>query len=126
MAKTHMLGLERVQYRALRIALRLMGSTPNNCLGVLSGVPPLAERFAYLNLRYLIAAFYRLGHPFRERLEMLGALNIGRCIKRYSVVLSLDIALSESLTWHELPALLGTPLVDEHMEKKLANVQVAM
>jgi hypothetical protein len=47
MARTHMLGLERVQYRALRIALGLMGSTPNNCLGVLSGIPPLAERFAY-------------------------------------------------------------------------------
>jgi hypothetical protein len=31
-SKTHMLGLERVQYRALRIALGLMGSTPNNCL----------------------------------------------------------------------------------------------
>jgi hypothetical protein len=28
--------------------------------------------------------------------------------------------------WHELPALLGTPLVDEHMEKKLANVHEAM
>jgi hypothetical protein len=43
MAKTHiMLGLERVQYRALRIALGLMGSTPNNCLGVLGGIPPLA------------------------------------------------------------------------------------
>jgi hypothetical protein len=41
-----MLGLERVQYRTLRIALGLMGSTSNNCLGVLSGIPPLAERFA--------------------------------------------------------------------------------
>jgi hypothetical protein len=78
MARTHMLGLERVQYLALRIALGLMRSTPNNCLGVLSGIPPLAERFAYLNFRYLVAAFYRLGHPLRERLGMLGALNMGR------------------------------------------------
>jgi hypothetical protein len=39
------------QYRALRIALGQMGSTPNNCLGVLSGIPPLAERFAYLDFR---------------------------------------------------------------------------
>jgi hypothetical protein len=38
----------------------------------------------------------------------------------------LDIVLSESFTWHELPAVLGTPLVDGHMEKKLANVQEAM
>jgi hypothetical protein len=52
-----MLGLERFQYRSLRIALALMRSTPNNCMGVLGGIPPLAERFAYLNFRYLVAAF---------------------------------------------------------------------
>jgi hypothetical protein len=57
MAKTHMLGLERVQYQAIRFALGLMGSTPNNCLGVLGGIPPLAERFTYLIFRYLVAAF---------------------------------------------------------------------
>jgi hypothetical protein len=121
MAKTHMLGLERVQYRRLRIALGLMGSTPNNCLGDLSGIPPLAKSFAYLN-RYLVAAIYRLGQPLRERLVVLGALNMGCCIRGYSDVLSLDIVPSESFTRHELPALLGTSLVDEHMEKKLANV----
>jgi hypothetical protein len=126
MARTHMLGLERVQYRALSIALGLMGSTPKNCLGVLSGIPPLAERFAYLNFRYLVAAFYRLGHLLRRRVGMLGALNMGRCIRGYSDVLSLDIVPSKSFTRHELPALLGVPLVDEHMEKKLANVQGAM
>jgi hypothetical protein len=90
------------------------------------GLPPLAEKFAYLSFRYLVAAFYRLGHPLRERLGVLGALNMGRCIKGYSDVLSLDIVPSESFTRYELPAILGTPLVDEHMEKKLANVQKAM
>jgi hypothetical protein len=59
MANTHMLDLERIQYRALRIALSLMGSTPNNCMGVLGGISPLAER---LNFRYLVATFYRSGH----------------------------------------------------------------
>jgi hypothetical protein len=75
--------LERVQYRALRIALGLMGSSPNNYLGVLGGIPPLAERFAYLNFRYFVAIFYRLGHPLRERFEVVGALNVnmGRCIR---------------------------------------------
>jgi hypothetical protein len=34
--------------------------------------------------------------------------------------------MSESFTQHELSALLGNPLVDKHMEKKLANVQEAM
>jgi hypothetical protein len=119
-----MLGL--VQYRALRIALGLMGSTSNNCLGVLGGMPPLAERFAYLNFRYLAAAFYRLDHALKERLGVLGALNMGRCIKGYSNVLSLDIVPSELFTWHELPALLGTPLVDGLIEKKLSNVHEAM
>jgi hypothetical protein len=37
MAKTHMLRLERVQYRGIRLALGLMCSTPNNSLEVLSG-----------------------------------------------------------------------------------------
>jgi hypothetical protein len=58
----------------------------------------------------------------RERLEMLGALNMGHCIKEY--VLSLDKV--PSFTRHELPALLGTPLEDGHMEKKLVNVQEAI
>jgi hypothetical protein len=51
-------------------------------------------------------------------------LNMGRCIKGYSDVLSLDIVPSESFTQHELPALLGTPLVDGYMEMKLANVDL--
>jgi hypothetical protein len=56
MARTHMLRLERVQYRRIRIALGLMCSTPNNCLDIAL----LAERFLYLNFRYLVAVFYRL------------------------------------------------------------------
>jgi hypothetical protein len=57
---------------------------------------------------------------------MLWALNIGCCIKEYCDVLSLDIVPSKSFTRYELQVLLGTPLVDGHMEKKLANVQKAM
>jgi hypothetical protein len=98
MAMAHMLGLERVQYRVLRIALCLMGSTPNTYLGVFSGIPPLAEGFAYLNFRCLVATFYRLGHPLRKKLGVLGTLIMSRCIKGYSDVLSLDIVLSESFT----------------------------
>jgi hypothetical protein len=62
----------------------------------------------------------------RERLGVLWALSMGRCIRGYSDVLSLDIVSFEPFTRHELPALVGSPLVDEHMEKKLANVQQAM
>jgi hypothetical protein len=67
-----------------------------------------------------------LGHPLREKLGVLEALNIGRCVGGYSDVLSLDKVPSESFTRHELPALFETSLVDEQMEKKLANVQEAM
>jgi hypothetical protein len=50
-------------------------------------------------------------------------VNMGRCIGGYFDVLSLDIVPSEFFKWHELPALLGIPLVDGHMENKLVNVQ---
>jgi hypothetical protein len=64
MARTHFLKLERLQYRGLRIALGLMQSTPNNSLGVLSGVSPLAEKCMYLNYRYLVTVFHKHGHIF--------------------------------------------------------------
>jgi hypothetical protein len=59
-------------------------------------------------------------------LEVLGALNMERCFKGYSDVLSLDMVPSKFFMRHKLPAPLGTYLVDGHMEKKLANVQEAM
>jgi hypothetical protein len=95
----------------LRAALGLIGSTPNNFLGVLSGIPPLAERFTYLNFRYIVAAFYRLGNPLKERLGVLETLGMSYIIRGYSDVLSLDIVPSESFTWHELQALFGTLLI---------------
>jgi hypothetical protein len=67
------------------------------------------------------------GPPFEGGVRSAGgAEHMGHCIRGYSDVLSLDIVPSESFTRHELSALLGTPLVDGHMEKKPANVQEAM
>jgi hypothetical protein len=57
----------------------------------------LVARITYLNVRYLVAAFYRLGHPLRERLGVLRALNMG-CIEEYFEVLSLNIYPAESFT----------------------------
>jgi hypothetical protein len=105
LARTHMLRLEKVQYRGIRIAL---GSTPNISLGVLSGIAPLAERFVYLNFRYLAEVFYRLDYPLKGRLETLRELNLGRCIAGYSDVLPLNIVSLGSFTQHDLPALLAT------------------
>jgi hypothetical protein len=68
-----MLRMERVQYRGIRTAVGLMCLTPNNSLGDLSGIAPLAERFVYLNFRYLVAVFYRLDHPLKRRLETRGS-----------------------------------------------------
>jgi hypothetical protein len=94
--------------------LGLMCSTSNNSLGVYSGIPSLPERLVYLNSRYLVAVFYRLGHPLREKLKDLGTMNSSRCIQGYSNVLSMDITPSESFTRYELSAFLGTLLVDVH------------
>jgi hypothetical protein len=80
------------------------------------------ERRVYLNSRYLVAVFYWLGHPLREKLRDVGPMNMSHCIRRYSSVLSMDITPSESFTRHELSALLGTALVDVHMENALAGV----
>jgi hypothetical protein len=60
---THMLKLERLQYRCLRIALGLMQSTYVQTLEVIGGVPPLRMRFSMLNQGYLISAFSSAGHP---------------------------------------------------------------
>jgi hypothetical protein len=104
-----------------------MGSTPNNCLGVLDGIPPVAERLAYLKFRFLVAAFYRLGHSLRERLGVLGGAEYVSLHQRiFQFLIILDIVSSESFTRHVLPAFLRTLLVDGNMEKKLANVQEAM
>ncbi|XP_055586989.1 uncharacterized protein LOC129739532 [Uranotaenia lowii] len=53
-AKTHLIKLERIQYRCLRIALGCMPSTHNMSLEVLAGILPLKDRFNLLSLRFLI------------------------------------------------------------------------
>jgi hypothetical protein len=126
MARTNMLRLERVQYQGIRIALGLMCSTPNNILGVLSGMARLAEGFVYLNFRYLVAVFYCFDHPLKRRLETLRKVNLGRCIAGYSDVLPLNIVSSGSFIRHNLPALRATHFVSEHMERALCGVQTSM
>jgi hypothetical protein len=61
-AATHMLKLERIQYRCLRIALGLMQSTHVQTLEVIGEVPPLRLRFSMLNCKYLISSFSTGGH----------------------------------------------------------------
>lgn len=58
-AKTHLIKLERIQYRCLRIALGCMQSTHTKSLEVLAGVVPLQDRFAELSYRFLIRSEIR-------------------------------------------------------------------
>ncbi|XP_055549966.1 uncharacterized protein LOC129732771 [Wyeomyia smithii] len=53
-AKTHIIKLERIQYRCLRIALGCMHSTHTMSLEVLAGVLPLKDRFWIINSRILV------------------------------------------------------------------------
>jgi hypothetical protein len=70
------LKLERLRYRGLRIVLGLMQSTPNNSLGVLSGVSPLVERCMDLNYKYYVTIFYKHGHSLRERASLVSVSDI--------------------------------------------------
>jgi hypothetical protein len=82
----------------------------------------VAERFVYLNFKYLVAVFC-LDHPLKKRLKTLRQLNLGRYIASYFDVLPLNIVLSESFTRHDLPALLASHFVSDHMEGELSGLQ---
>jgi hypothetical protein len=113
MAKTHMLGLKRVQYRRLRIALGLMGSTPNT------------PKIRILELQIPCYCFLLIGPPFEGEACSAGSAEHGLLhpgIFRCFIMDIVDIVPFESFTRYELPALLGISLVDGHMKKKLANV----
>jgi hypothetical protein len=75
-----------------------------------------------LNFRYLIEVFYRLDHPLKRRHETLRELNLDRCIAGYSDVLPLNIVSSGPFTRHNLPALLATHFVGDHLEEALSGV----
>jgi hypothetical protein len=77
----------------------------------------------YLNFRYLVVDFYRLDHSLERSFETLRKLNLGRCFADYPDVLPLNIVSSESFTRHDLPALLDTHFVGDHIEGALSRVQ---
>jgi hypothetical protein len=89
-------GLERLQYRGIRILIGLMRSIPNNSLEVLGGIPPLEHRMLYLNYRYLVSTFQKVGHP-RSRLELLYMLNPKKCLTTFREVADLGFV-------HDVPS----------------------
>jgi hypothetical protein len=100
----------------------LIRSTPNNSLGVLSGIPPLRHRLFYLNFRYLVNNFQKNGHPLRDKLEELNDLSPQKCLIPFHEVSGLDIQPEFGYTKHELGAILSTPRVNRHMEVALSGV----
>jgi len=122
LAKTHFLKLERVQYRGIRVALGLMISTPNNSLGVLSGIPPLEERFSYLNSKFVINIFGKQNHPLQTTLQNLYNLNQHRCIKGLNLVNPFDISAPTQYFEINLPALVSKPKIDSSIREALIKV----
>jgi hypothetical protein len=57
MAATHVLKLEKIQYRCFKIALGLMKSTNFQTPEIIRGVPLLKLRISMLNHKYLILDF---------------------------------------------------------------------
>jgi hypothetical protein len=113
MAKTHVLLLERIQYRALS-------------LGVLSGVPPLQHRLFYLNFRYLLNIFQKNGHPLRDKLKKLNGLSSQKCLIPFHEVSGLDIQPEVGYTRHELGAILSTPRINRHTDIALSGFHADM
>jgi hypothetical protein len=117
MGKTHMLLLERIQYRALRISMGIMGSTPNKSLGVLSGIPLLQNRMFYLNFRYLVNTFQKIRYPLRDKLDKLIDLSPQKCLIPFHKSGGWIFNWFEvGYTRHELGAILSTSRVNRHME----------
>jgi hypothetical protein len=127
LARTHFLKLERLQYRSLRITLGLIESTPNNSLGVLSGVSPLAERCMYLNYRYLVTIFHKHGHTLRERLETSEQIIYSEiCMKGFVLSTQFTFQPSRIYAQYDLAALVSVPDFDDTMTVALASVDKSM
>jgi hypothetical protein len=122
MAGTHMLKLERVQYRCLRIALGLMQSTLVQTLQVIGGVPPLRMRFLMLNHGYLISAFSTAGHTLRHELAALSGLNSPKIVREFNVVESYNLEPARSVYEYPLGALLHVPKVNDEVERELSYI----
>jgi hypothetical protein len=122
MAGTHMLKLERVQYRCLRIALDLLQSTDFQTLEVIGGVPPLGMRFSMLNHGHLISGFSTAGHPLRQELAALSRLNSPKIVRVFNVVEGYNLEPVRSVYEYPLVVLLHVPEVNDDVERELSSI----
>lgn len=57
-SRSNLHKMDRIQYKTLKIGLRLMNSTPNEATLVLAMVQPLVLRRKYLAAKYVIRQHY--------------------------------------------------------------------
>jgi ribonuclease HI len=121
MADTHLLKLERIQYKCLRIALGLMQSTHVQAVEVIAGVPPLRLRFAMLNHKFLISVKNNHNHPLLNKLTLLARLNSPKIIREFALIESQVSRLCPSVYDYPLDALIFEPAVHEEIKNQISS-----
>jgi ribonuclease HI len=119
-SKNHILKLERIQYRCLRIALGLMQSTHVQTVEIIANIVPLTLRFSMLNQRFLTNVFSKEAHPLKSKLHTLHQLQSPKIIREYEIVSSFDLHPTPSVFNLPLDALLFTPSVFEEAKTQLS------
>jgi hypothetical protein len=122
MVGTHMLKLQRVQYRCLRIALGLLHSTHVQTLEVIGGVPPLRMRFLMLNHEYLILAFSTAGHKLLQEQAAFSRLNSPMIVREFNMVDDYNLKPVRSVYEYPLGTLLHMPEVNDEVGRKLSSI----
>lgn len=73
-SQSHFCKLEKIQFRCLRICLKLMNSTHTQSIEVLAGVIPLKTRLHELNCKFMLNCFIKK-HPIIDVLKCLNYIN---------------------------------------------------
>jgi hypothetical protein len=86
MPDCHMRRLERIQWRVGRICFGLMGSTHVMSVEVLAGLPPIRQRFSFLNERFLVSALDKPNDLLMVKLDELHRIWINsNCIPEWQI-----------------------------------------
>jgi hypothetical protein len=123
LADNHMLKLERILYRCLRIALGLMQSTHVQTVEIIAGAEPLRLRYSMLNQRFLTKVLSSASHPLRKKLSELHSMGSPKIIREFSIISSLNINPRRLIYNYHLDALLHTPVVNAEVREALKDIQ---
>jgi ribonuclease HI len=120
-ADTHILKLERIQYRCLRIALGLMQSTHVQTVEIIARIEPLRLRYSMLNQRFLTSVFSNETNPLKAKLCSLKSMQSPKIIREFDIVNSFNLQATASVYNPPLDALLFVPKEFETVKEQLAN-----